>query len=175
MENARDYAQSKVDAGTHFMLDQFNNPDNWKAHYKTTGPEIWEATEGKITHFVSSMGTTGTIMGTSKFLKEQNPNIQIVGCQPLEGSRIPGIRRWPEAYMPGIFDKNRVDRVIDLGQDNATAMTHRLAKEEAVFAGMSSGGSTYAATKIAEEVDKGVIVCIICDRGDRYLSSGLYS
>lgn len=175
MEGARDYAEEQVKKGGFVMLNQFGNPDNYMAHYKTTGPEIWRDTDQKITHFVSAMGTTGTIMGVSRFLKEQDENIQIVGAQPTEGSRIPGIRRWPEAYLPKIFERERVDQVVDVSQDDATNMTHRLAKEEAVFAGMSSGGSVYTATKVIENLDSGVVVCIICDRGDRYLSSGLFN
>ena len=156
------------------MLDQFSNPDNYLAHYKSTGPEIWNDTEGKITHFVSSMGTTGTIMGTSMYLKEQNDQVQIVGAQPTEGSRIPGIRRWPKEYLPSIFDATRVDKVIDVSEAEAREMTKRLAKEEAIFCGMSSGGAVATALKLAEELEEGVLVCIICDRGDRYLSSDLF-
>lgn len=174
MESARDYADEKAAGDKYFMLNQFANPDNWKAHYKTTGPEIWNDTNQKITHFVSSMGTTGTIMGVSRFLKEQNNDVQIVGCQPTDGSSIPGIRKWPEAYLPKIFDKNRVDRVMEVTQENATAMTRRLAKEEAVFAGMSSGGAAWAAVELAKELTSGVVVFIVCDRGDRYLSSELF-
>lgn len=174
MEGARDFAQSKVDAGTHVMLNQFGNEDNYKAHYRTTGPEIWKDTNQKVTHFVSSMGTTGTIMGTSRFLKEQNSKIQIVGCQPTEGSRIPGIRRWPKEYLPTIFDASRVDRTIDIDQKDAITMTKRLASEEGIFAGMSSGGAAHAAINIAHEINHGVIVFIACDRGDRYLSSDLF-
>ena len=174
MESARDYADEKAAGDKYFMLNQFANPDNWKAHYKTTGPEIWNDTNKKITHFVSSMGTTGTIMGVSRFLKEQNNDVQIVGCQPTDGSSIPGIRKWPEAYLPKIFDKNRVDRVMEVTQENATAMTRRLAKEEAVFAGMSSGGAAWAAVELAKELTSGVVVFIVCDRGDRYLSSELF-
>ena len=174
MESARDYADEKAAGDKYFMLNQFANPDNWKAHYKSTGPEIWNDTNKKITHFVSSMGTTGTIMGVSRFLKEQNNDVQIVGCQPTDGSSIPGIRKWPEAYLPKIFDKNRVDRVMEVTQENATAMTRRLAKEEAVFAGMSSGGAAWAAVELAKELTSGVVVFIVCDRGDRYLSSELF-
>ena len=161
------------DEGYH-LLNQFANPDNWKMHYQTTGPEIWEATNGKITHFVSSMGTTGTIMGVSRYLKEQNSDIQIVGVQPTDGSRIPGIRRWSPEYLPQIFEPARVDRVIDVSQDEATNMMKRLAKEEAIFSGMSSGGAITAAQKLIQGLETGVIVCIICDRGDRYLSSGIF-
>ena len=174
MESARDYAEEKAVGDEYFMLNQFANPDNWEAHYRTTGPELWNDTNQKITHFVSSMGTTGTIMGVSRFLKEQNNDVQIVGCQPTDGSSIPGIRKWPEAYLPKIFDKNRVDRVMEVTQENATAMTRRLAKEEAVFAGMSSGGAAWAAVELAKELTSGVIVFIVCDRGDRYLSSELF-
>lgn len=174
MEEARDYALDKVAKGGYLMLNQFDNPDNYLAHYKTTGPEIWRDTEGKITHFVATMGTTGTIMGTSKFLKEKNNSIQIVGCQPTEGSKIPGIRRWPTEYLPKIYDPSRVDRILDIAEADARIMTNRLAREEAVFAGMSSGGSALAATRIASEINEGIIVCIICDRGDRYLSSDLF-
>jgi len=174
MENARDYAEEKAVKNGYFMLNQFANPDNWKAHYNTTGPEIWKDTNQQVTHFVSSMGTTGTIMGVSRFLKEQNKNVQIIGCQPTDGSSIPGIRKWPEEYLPKIFDKKRVDRVIEVTQEDAVTMTRRLAKEEAVFAGMSSGGAAWAAVELAKELTSGVIVFIICDRGDRYLSSELF-
>jgi cysteine synthase B len=174
IEYSREYAQSLVDQGGYLMLNQFGNPDNWGAHYKTTGPEIWRDTDGQITHFVSSMGTTGTIMGTSRFLKEQNPSVQIVGVQPVDGSRIPGIRRWSPEFLPKIFEPERVDRVIDVSQDEAQGMMRRLATEEAIFAGMSSGGAVTAASKLVEELDEGIVVCIICDRGDRYLSSGIF-
>ncbi len=174
IESSRDYAEEKGAEDGYFMLNQFANPDNLKAHYETTGPEILKDTKGKITHFVSSMGTTGTIMGVSKYLKEQNAAIQIVGCQPTDGSSIPGIRKWPEAYLPKIFDKNRVDQIIEVSQENAVKMTRRLASEEAVLAGMSSGGAAWAAVKLASEIESGVIVTIICDRGDRYLSSDLF-
>lgn len=174
MEESRDYAEEKAKNGDFFMLNQFANPDNWKAHYNTTGPEIFRDTNKEVTHFVSSMGTTGTIMGVSRYLKEQNENIRIVGCQPTDGSSIPGIRKWPEEYLPKIFDKNRVDRVIEVTQEDATFMTRRLAKEEAIFAGMSSGGAAWAAVKLAKELESGTIVFIICDRGDRYLSSDLF-
>ena len=175
IEYSREYAQSLVDQGGYLMLNQFGNPDNWGAHYKTTGPEIWRDTDGQITHFVSSMGTTGTIMGTALFLKEQNPNVQIVGVQPVDGSRIPGIRRWSPEFLPKIFEPERVDRVIDVSQDEAQEMMRRLATEEAIFAGMSSGGAVTAASKLVEELDEGIVVCIICDRGDRYLSSGIFA
>ena len=174
IEGSRDYAESQVKKGGYFMLDQFGNPDNYLAHYRTTGPEIWKDTNGEVTHFVSSMGTTGTIMGTSMYLKAQNPNIQIVGCQPTEGSKIPGIRRWSKEYLPMIFDSARVDRIMDVSETEARIMANRLAKEEAVFGGMSSGGSVATAVRLAEELESGVIVCIICDRGDRYLSSDLF-
>lgn len=174
MEGSIDYANEQVAKGGYLMLNQFANPDNYNMHYKTTGPEIWRDTQGTITHFVSAMGTTGTIMGVSKFLKEQRENVQIVGCQPTEGSKIPGIRKWPEAYLPKIFDKSRVDRTMDISEEEARDMTRRLAREEGVFCGMSSGGSVSAAQRISRELDKGVIVCIICDRGDRYLSSDLF-
>lgn len=174
IEKCRDYAEEKGSSEGYYLINQFGNPDNYLAHYKTTGPEIWRDTEHKITHFVSSMGTTGTIMGTSMFLKEQNKNIQIVGCQPTDEASIPGIRRWPKEYLPTIFDASRVDRVIDISQENATLTTRKLAKEEGVFAGMSSGGACYAALKLAEELESGVIVFVACDRGDRYLSSDLF-
>jgi cysteine synthase B len=174
MEGAIDYATAQVAKGGYLMLNQFDNPDNANMHYKTTGPEIWNDTKGAITHFVSSMGTTGTIMGVSKYLKEQNPNIQIVGCQPTDGSRIPGIRKWAEAYLPKLFDRKRIDRVIELDEKEARIMTKRLAREEAIFAGMSSGGAVHAALEVAKDLESGIIVCIICDRGDRYLSSDLF-
>ncbi len=174
IEGARDYAENKVKNEGFVMLNQFGNDDNWKAHYKTTGPEIWRDTEGKITHFVSAMGTTGTIMGTSTYLKEKGKNIQIVGAQPTDGSSIPGIRKWPKEYLPTIFNAEKVDQVIEVSQEEATVMAKRLAKEEGVFSGMSSGGSVCAALKLAENLESGVIVAIICDRGDRYLSSDLF-
>lgn len=174
IEECRDYAEEKGSSGDYFLLNQFANPDNYLAHYASTGPEIWKDTNHKITHFVSSMGTTGTIMGTSMYLKEQNPEVQIVGCQPTEGSSIPGIRRWPAAYLPKIFDASRVDRVMDVSQENATQTTRNLAKTEGIFAGMSSGGACYAALELAKELKEGVIVFIACDRGDRYLSSDLF-
>jgi cysteine synthase B len=158
----------------YFMLDQFGNPDNYLAHYKTTGPEIWNDTDGKVTHFVSAMGTTGTIMGVSRYLKEKNPAIQIVGTQPTDGSSIPGIRRWSKEFLPAIFEPVRVDRVIDVSQQQATAMTRRMAKEEGILAGMSSGGALHAAIELSKELEEGLIVCITCDRGDRYLSSDLF-
>ncbi len=174
MEGAIDYAHEQVAKGGYLMLNQFANPDNYLMHYRTTGPEIWKDTNGDITHFVSSMGTTGTIMGVSKFLKEKNAGVQIIGCQPTDGSRIPGIRKWPEAYLPKIFDNSRVDRIIELDESEARTMTKRLAREEAIFAGMSSGGAAHAAIQLANELESGVIVFIVCDRGDRYLSSDLF-
>ncbi|MEA5425716.1 cysteine synthase CysM [Arcicella lustrica] len=174
IEGSRDYAETKVKEGGFFMLDQFSNPDNYMAHYHSTGPEIWRDTDHKVTHFVSSMGTTGTIMGTSKFLKEVNPDIQIVGCQPTEGAKIPGIRRWEQEYLPKIFDASRVDRIMDISEKEAREMANTLAKVEGVFGGMSSGGAASAAVRLAQELESGIIVCIICDRGDRYLSSDLF-
>jgi cysteine synthase B len=174
IEACRDYAESKAANEGYYILNQFANPDNYMAHYKTTGPEIWRDTDHKITHFVSAMGTTGTIMGCSKFLKEVNPDIQIVGCQPTEGSSIPGIRRWPEAYLPKIFDPKKVDRIMDISEEDAVGTTRKLAREEGVFAGMSSGGALSAALKLAAELKEGVIVFICCDRGDRYLSTDLF-
>ena len=174
IEDCRDYAEQKAATGQFFMLNQFANPDNYLAHYKTTGPEIWRDTNGSVTHFVSSMGTTGTIMGTSMFLKAQNPHIQIVGCQPTEGSSIPGIRRWEKEYLPKIFDASRVDSIIDVSEEESVATTRLLAKEEAIFAGMSSGGAAAAALRLAKTLTEGVIVFIVCDRGDRYLSSDLF-
>ncbi len=174
MELARDVAERMRDEGKGIILDQFANPDNPLAHYEGTGPEIWRDTGGKITHFVSSMGTTGTIMGTSRFLKEKNPAIQIVGCQPEEGSQIPGIRKWPEAYLPKIFDRSRVDVVENVSQADAEAMTRRLAREEGIFSGISSGGAVAVALRLAATLDKAVIVTVICDRGDRYLSTGVF-
>ena len=171
---SRDYADKKVAEGGYLMLNQFANDDNWKAHYNTTGPEIWRDTNGTVTHFVSAMGTTGTIIGTSTYLKEQNPAVQIIGAQPSEGSQIPGIRKWPQEYLPKIFQASKVDRTIDVSEKEARAMTKRLALEEGVFAGMSSGGAVAVAVKLAEELESGVIVAIICDRGDRYLSSDLF-
>ena len=174
IEICRDYAEEKAAAGEYFILNQFSNPDNYLAHYKTTAPEIWKDTNGMITHFVSSMGTTGTIMGTSMFMKEKNKDIQIIGCQPTEESSIPGIRRWPKEYLPKIFDPSRVDRIIDVSQQEATVMARQLAKTEGIFAGMSSGGAASAAFRLAAELDSGTIVFIVCDRGDRYLSSDLF-
>ena len=174
MELARDVAEKMRDAGQGIILDQFANPDNPLAHYEGTGPEIWRDTGGKVTHFVSSMGTTGTIMGTSRFLKEKNPAIQIVGCQPEEGSQIPGIRKWPEAYLPKVFDRSRIDRVENVSQADAEAMTRRLAMEEGIFAGISSGGALAVALRLSHELENAVIVTIVCDRGDRYLSTGVF-
>ena len=174
MEGAIDYANEKVASGGYKMLNQFANPDNWLAHYHSTGPEIWRDTNGKISHFVSAMGTTGTIMGTSRYLKEKNETVQIIGVQPTEGSDIPGIRRWPEAYLPKIFDPSRVDEIIDISEDEATQMTRMLAKKVSILSGMSSGGAVAAALKLADQIESGVIVCIICDIGDRYLSSDLF-
>lgn len=174
IEACRDYAGEKGASGEYFLLNQFANPDNYLAHYKSTGPEIWRNTDGNITHFVSAMGTTGTIMGVSMYLKEQRSSVQIIGCQPTEGSSIPGIRRWPPAYLPKIFDPERVDRVVDVSQQEATEMSRRLAKEEGIFAGMSSGGAASAAIRLSSELTSGVIVFIVCDRGDRYLSSKLF-
>ncbi len=175
IEICRDYAEEKGATGDYFLLNQFSNPDNYMAHYKTTGPEIWRDTDGMITNFVSAMGTTGTIMGTSMFFKEKNPDIQIVGCQPTEESSIPGIRRWPEEYLPKIFDPKRVDRVMDVSQADAVSMTRKLARHEGIFAGMSSGGAAFAAIELAKELQSGTIVFIACDRGDRYLSSDLFA
>ncbi len=174
MEMARDVAEKMRDDGKGVILDQFANADNPLAHYEGTGPEIWRDTGGRVTHFVSAMGTTGTIMGVSRFLKEKNPAIQIVGCQPTDGSQIPGIRKWPAAYLPKICDWGRVDRVIEVAQADAEDMTRRLAREEGIFAGVSSGGAMWSALQVAAEVRDAVIVCIVCDRGDRYLSTGIF-
>ncbi len=174
IEYSRTLSEKMRDEEGYYMLNQFANEDNYLAHYKTTGPEIWNDTNGTVTHFVSAMGTTGTIMGVSMFLKEKNPKIQIVGTQPTDGSSIPGIRRWSPEFLPAIFDSSRVDRVIDVSQDQATEMTRRMAKEEGILAGMSSGGALHAALDLAGELEEGVIVCITCDRGDRYLSSDLF-
>jgi len=174
MEGARDLARQMQEQGLGKVLEQFNNPDNPLAHYEGTGPEIWRDTQGSITHFVSSMGTTGTIMGTSAYLKQQNPDIQIVGLQPQEGASIPGIRRWPAAYMPSIFDAAKVDQTLDISQQAAEQTMRRLATEEGIFCGVSAGGSVSAALEISKQVENAVIVAIICDRGDRYLSSGIY-
>jgi len=174
MELARDTAERMRDAGEGVILDQFANPDNPLAHYLGTGPEIWRDTEGRITHFVATMGTTGTIMGCSRFLKERNPAIQVIGVQPAPGAQVPGIRKWPEAYMPKIFERARVDRVIEVSQDESEEMARRLAREEGIFAGISSGGGLAAAVKVAGEARDAVIVHIVCDRGDRYLSTGVF-
>ena len=175
MEGARDLADQMAAAGEGIVLDQFANPDNPLGHVSSTGPEIWEQTHGEITHFVSSMGTTGTIMGVSSFLKVKNPKIQIVGLQPIEGSQIPGIRRWPEAYRPKIFDATAIDRVVDVSQSTAEKTMRRMAREEGIFAGVSSGASIATAIEIAELQDNVTVVAIVCDRGDRYLSTGVYS
>ncbi|WP_100614304.1 cysteine synthase CysM [Confluentibacter citreus] len=174
IEGSRDVAFQLRDEKGYMLLNQFENDDNWKAHYKTTGPEIWRDTQGEVTHFVSAMGTTGTIMGVSTYLKEKNKNITIVGAQPADGAKIPGIRKWSPEYVPKFFDRSKVDVVIDVSEEDAKAMTQRLAKEEGVFAGMSSGGSVFTALKLADTLESGVIVAIICDRGDRYLSSTLF-
>ncbi len=174
MESSRDYADEQVEKGGYLMLNQFANPDNYLAHYRSTGPEIWRDTTGTVTHFVSSMGTTGTIMGTSMFLKEKDPSIQIVGCQPTDGASIPGIRKWPQAYLPKIFDPSRVDEVIEVSEIEATQMARQLAQVEGIFGGMSSGGAAWSAIELAKRLESGVIVFIVCDRGDRYLSSDLF-
>lgn len=174
MEGARDLAKQMEREGKGKVLDQFGNPDNPLAHYQTTGPEIWRDTEGRITHFVSSMGTTGTIMGVSRYLKEKNPAIQIIGVQPADGASIPGIRRWPEAYLPTIFNKSRVDRTIDVGQEESEATMRRLASEEGIFAGVSSGGAMAVALRLSRELENATIVSVVCDRGDRYVSTGVY-
>lgn len=174
IEYSRELAERMASEKGYYILNQFANADNYAAHYKATGPEIWKDTNGRVTHFVSAMGTTGTIMGVSRYLKEQNPNIQIVGTQPTDGSSIPGIRRWSLEFLPKIFERERVDRIIDVSEVDARAMTKRLAKEEGILAGMSSGGALWAALKVANEIKSGVVVFIICDRGDRYLSSNLF-
>jgi S-sulfo-L-cysteine synthase (O-acetyl-L-serine-dependent) len=174
IEICRDYAEEKGAASGYFLLNQFSNPDNYKAHYLTTGPEIWKDSQGNITHFVSAMGTTGTIMGCSRYLKQCNDSIQIIGCQPTEEASIPGIRRWPEAYLPKIFEPSRVDRIMDISQQDAVDTTRKLPMEEGIFAGMSSGGAACASLRIANELEEGLIVFIACDRGDRYLSSDLF-
>lgn len=174
MELARDVAERMRDEGKGVILDQFANQDNPRAHIEGTGPEIWEQTGGTITHFISSMGTTGTIMGASTYLKSRNPGIRIIGCQPTEGAQIPGIRKWPEAYLPSIYDKSRVDQLEYVGQADAEEMTRRLAREEGIFAGISSGGAMHVALRLAEQVENAVIVSIVCDRGDRYLSTGVF-
>ncbi len=174
MEAARDLAEKMRDAGEGIIMDQFNNPDNPLAHYETTGPEIWRDTAGKITHFVATMGTTGTIMGVARYLKEQNPAVQIVGVYPAEGANVPGIRKWPEAYMPKIFDRRLVDQIIEVSQPAAEETMRRLAREEGIFAGVSSGGGCWAALQVSQTVQNAVIVHVACDRGDRYLSTGVY-
>lgn len=174
MEGARDLAKQMEQDGKGKVLDQFSNPDNPVAHYNGTGPEIWRDTDGKVTHFVSSMGTTGTIMGTSRYLKEVKPDIQIIGVQPTEGSRIPGIRRWPKEYLPSIYDETQVDKIIDISQDEAEDMTRQLAAREGIFCGVSSGGAVAAALKLCESLSDAVVVAIICDRGDRYLSTNVF-
>ena len=174
IEGSRDYALKLKYKKGYFRLNQFDNPDNSKAHYKTTGPEIWRDTEGEVTHFIAAMGTTGTIMGVSDFLKEHNKEIRIIGAQPKDGAKIPGIRKWPQEYLPAIFNASKVDEVIEVSEEESKAMTQRLASEEGIFAGMSSGGSVLAAIKVAEKLEKGVVVAIVCDRGDRYLSSTLF-
>jgi cysteine synthase B len=175
MEGTIDYARAKVAQGGFFMLDQFSNPDNPAAHYETTGPEIWRDTGGQVTHFVSSMGTTGTIMGVSRFLKEKNPAVRVVGAQPTDGSCIPGIRRWPKEYLPKIYEKDRVDEIVDVSQAEAEHWTRELSRKEGVFAGISSGGAVYCAIETAKRLSSGIIVAIICDRGDRYLSGSVFA
>ncbi|HEV7390851.1 MAG TPA: cysteine synthase CysM [Burkholderiales bacterium] len=174
MEMARDIAEKMRDEGRGVILDQFANPDNPLSHYEGTGPEIWRDTDGKVTHFVSSMGTTGTIMGVSRYLKERDQGVQVIGCEPAEGSQIPGIRKWPQAYVPGICDWSRIDRMIEVSQYNAEEMTRRLAREEGIFAGISSGGALWSALEVSKETENAVIVFIVCDRGDRYLSTGVF-
>jgi len=174
IEECRDYAEEKAISSQYYILNQFSNPDNFGAHYKTTAPEIWKDTEGEITHFISAMGTTGTIMGCSIFLKEKKPSIQIIGCQPTENSSIPGIRRWPKEYLPKIFDPQKVDQTEDVSQEEAIEMTRLLAKKEGIFTGMSGGGAAAVSMRIAEKLESGVLVFIACDRGDRYLSSNLF-
>jgi len=175
IEYSREYAEELAQGSDYLMLNQFANDDNWRAHYHSTGPEIWRDTAGQVTHFVSSMGTTGTIMGTSRYLKEQDPRIQIVGVQPTAGSSIPGIRRWSPEFLPAIYEAKRVDQIIDVSEEEAQLTMRRLAQEEAIFGGMSSGGAVAAAAKLAEKLEEGLIVCIVCDRGDRYLSSGIFA
>jgi cysteine synthase B len=175
MEGAIDEAHRRAATGEYFLLNQFGNPDNWAAHYESTGPEIWRDTDGRVTHFVSAMGTTGTIMGTSRFLKEQSDAVSIVGCQPTDGSRIPGIRRWPPEYLPKIYDPARVDRIVDVDQQDAEQTARRMAREAGLFCGISSGGACWAALSVAEQLDEGVVVFIVCDRGDRYLSHPMFA
>lgn len=174
IEGSRDLALTLKYKKGYFMLNQFENNDNWKGHYKTTGPEIWRDTDGEVTHFVSAMGTTGTIMGVSSYLKEQNRNVQIIGAQPTEGSKIPGIRKWGEDYMPKIFDRKKVDEIYEVSEEEAKQMSQKLAKEEGIFGGMSSGGAVHIALKVAQKISRGTIVAVVCDRGDRYLSSDLF-
>ena len=174
MEGARDIAEAMQERGEGVILDQFANPDNPLAHVDMTGPEIWEQTQGTVTHFVSSMGTTGTIMGVSKYLKEKNPNIQIIGCQPTDGSQIPGIRKWPQEYLPKIFDRSRVDQIVEVAQSDAEEMTRKLARDEGIFAGISSGGAMWVSLEISKKTENATIVSIVCDRGDRYLSTGVF-
>jgi cysteine synthase B len=174
IEGARDYASDKVVNHSYYSFNQFANDDNWRAHYHTTGPELWNDTDGKITHFVSSMGTTGTIMGTSTYLKEQNESVQIVGVQPCDGAKIPGIRKWPVEYLPKIFNADKVDQIIEVSDEEAKATAQLLAQKEGIFGGMSSGGAVCAALKLIDTLDSGIVVVIICDRGDRYLSSELF-
>ena len=174
MEAAIDLAHERAAGERYLMLDQFANPDNWRAHYEGTGPELWRDTHGELTHFVSAMGTTGTIMGVSRYLKEQDEQVAIVGCQPTDGSRIPGIRRWPEAYLPKIFERERVDRIVDVEQADAEAKARQLSAEAGVFCGASAAGAVWAAQKVAAELEGGLVACILCDRGDRYLSSDLF-
>lgn len=175
IEYSREYAEELAQGSDYLMLNQFANDDNWRAHYHSTGPEIWRDTAGQVTHFVSSMGTTGTIMGTSRYLKAQDPKIQIIGVQPTAGSSIPGIRRWSPEFLPAIYEPERVDQIIDVSEEEAQLTMRRLAQEEAIFGGMSSGGAVAAAAKLAETLEEGLIVCIVCDRGDRYLSSGIFA
>jgi len=174
IEGSRDLAIQLHEEKGYFILNQFANDDNWKAHYKTTGPEIWKDTNGEVTHFVSAMGTTGTVMGVSTFLKEKNKDVQIIGAQPKDDARIPGIRKWPEAYLPKFFDRSKLDDIVEVSEEEARVMANRLAKEEGVFAGMSSGGAVATALKIANTLDKGIVVAVICDIGDRYISSDLF-
>jgi cysteine synthase B len=172
---SRDYVENKLSKGDYFSFNQFANDDNWKAHYKSTGPEIWKDTEGKVTHFVSSMGTTGTIMGTSRFLKEKNPEVKMIGVHPSEGAKIPGIRKWPQEYLPKIYQSDRVDEIFEVSEKEASEMARYLAAKEGIFSGMSSGGAATVAVNLCKKLDEGVVVSIVCDRGDRYLSSPLFA
>ena len=174
IEGARDYAEAKMKDEGYFMINQFANDDNWKAHYLSTGPEIWNDTHQKITHFVSSMGTTGTIMGVSTFLKEKNDQVQILGVQPTDNAKIPGIRKWPQEYLPKIFNPNKVDRILEVSEEEANAMSIRLCEEEGIFGGISSGGAAAAALRLCQELEEGIVVSVVCDRGDRYLSSNVF-